>query len=144
MKLEDISSEWQKDSKIDEIDLDKESLKIPSLHHKYYTVLTSERLLLRKYELDLKVLKKDKFEFYTQGHNEETRKKGWELPPRGTVNKSEASMYIESDRQLEELSLKIILQQEKVDLLTDIIKTLSYRGYNIKTAVEYIKFKNGV
>ena len=37
MKLEDILSEWAKDSKIDNTELDKESLKIPALHNKYLT-----------------------------------------------------------------------------------------------------------
>ena len=48
MKLEEILESWSKDSKIDNTELDKESLKIPSLHNKYLKMYTSENLLLRK------------------------------------------------------------------------------------------------
>ena len=36
MTLDDIYTEWDKDSKIDQTELAKEALKIPQLHNKYY------------------------------------------------------------------------------------------------------------
>ena len=42
------------------------------------------------------------------------------------------------------MSLKIGFQQEKIEFLDSILKTLNNRGYNIKTAVDWIKFTNGI
>ena len=57
MKLESIYEEWSKDSEIDMTDLGNEAIKIPKLHHKYFQVYSSEKLLLRKYEAEMKTMK---------------------------------------------------------------------------------------
>jgi len=143
MKIEDIFEEWNKDSNVDRTELGDEALKIPKLHHKYFQIFSNEKLLLRKYESEMKVLKLEKYEFYTQGPNEETQAKGWELPAKGLILKSDIPMYIEADKHIIELSLKIGLQQEKIDLLESIIKSLSNRGYNIRAAIDFLKFTMG-
>ena len=47
MKLEDIYEMWDKDSKYDDLNLDKESLNISSLHAKYNRLLSEMRSQLR-------------------------------------------------------------------------------------------------
>jgi hypothetical protein len=143
MKLEDIYIEWDKDSDIDTTDLGTESIKIPKLHNKYYKLYTTEKLLLRKYEGEMKSLKLAKYEFYTQGPSAETRELGWDMPARGMILKQEMPMYMEGDKDLISLSLKIGLQQEKVDLLESIIKSLVNRGFQIKSAIDWHKFTMG-
>ena len=144
MKIDEIMSEWKTDSEIDVTELADESIKIAKLHQKYYEYLIKEKLLFKKNESDLKLLRLEKYEFYTQGHNEETLKKGWELPSKGMVIKSEIPMYLEGDKDIINLNLKISYQQEKIDLLQSIIKSLNNRGYNIKSAIDWIKFTSGV
>jgi len=143
MKIESIFEEWEKDTEVDKTQLDEESTKIPRLHHKYYKVFVSERLLQRKLEADMKQLKLEKYEFYTQGPTKEQKEKGWELPPRGMILKSDIPMYLEADKDLIELSLKIGYQLEKIDFLESILKTLHNRGYQIKTAADWIRFTQG-
>jgi hypothetical protein len=143
MKLEEIYTEWDKDSDIDTTDLGTESIKIPKLHNKYYKLYTSEKLLLRKYEAEMKSLKLVKYEFYTQGPSAETKDLGWEMPSRGMILKQEMPMYMEGDREIIALSLKIGLQQEKVELLESIIKSLVNRGFQIKSAIDWHKFTMG-
>jgi hypothetical protein len=142
MTIDEILALWEVDSNIDPTDLGEEVLKISKLHHKYFQIYTKEKMLLRKQESDLKKLKLDKFEFYTQGPNEETPK-SWSLPPKGIILKAEIPSYMEADKEIIELSLKIGYQQEKVDLLESIIKSFQYRGYNIKSAIEWHKFTMG-
>ncbi len=144
MNIDEIMSEWKTDSEIDVTELADESIKIAKLHQKYYEYLIKEKLLFKKNESDLKILRLEKYEFYTQGHNEETLKKGWELPSKGMVIKSEIPMYLEGDKDIINLNLKISYQQEKIDLLQSIIKSLNNRGYNIKSAIDWIKFTSGV
>jgi hypothetical protein len=91
----------------------------------------------------MKQLKLDKYEFLTQGPNEETKDKGWRLPPKGMVLKSDIPMYLEADVDIVNLSLKIGIQQEKIDLLDSIIKSIMNRGYLIKSAIDWQKFIMG-
>lgn len=143
MKLDEILDFWQEDTKIDRTELGDEALNIAKLHHKYYQILVNERLILRKHESDLKQLKLDKYEFFTQGPNEETQSKGWKLPAKGLILKADIPMYMDADDDLITLSLKIGMQQEKIELLESIIKTIMNRGYNIKAAIEWQRFING-
>lgn len=143
MKIEEILELWQSDSKIDRTEIGDEALNIPKLHHKYYQIYVNERLILRKQESELKQLKLDKYEFLTQGPNEETKEKGWRLPPKGMVLKSDIPMYLESDQDVINMTLKVGYQQEKIDLLDSIIKTIINRGYLLKTALEWQKFTMG-
>jgi len=143
MKLEEIYNQWKKDAEIDITELGNEAIKIAKLHHKYYQILSSERLLLKSQEAEMKKLKLDKYEFFTQGPNEETEKLGWKLPAKGLILKADIPMYIDADNDIIKLSLKIGLQQEKIELLESIIRTLMNRGYNVKAAIDFQKFISG-
>jgi len=143
MKFEDIFAAWEKDSTIDRTELADESLKIPKLHHKYYTIFVAEKAALRKLEADMKKLKLDKHEFFTLGPNEETKDKGWRLPARGMILKADLPLYMEGDQDIIDLSLKIGMQQEKVEFLESILKTFQTRGYIIKNAIDFTKFTMG-
>ena len=143
MKFEEIFSNWEKDSEIDKTNLADESLRIPKLHHKYYGIFVAERAVLRRLESDFKKLKLDKHEFYTQGPTEETKEKGWRMPARGLILKADIPMYMESDQDIIDLSLKIGVQQEKVEFVESIIKSLQTRNYIIKNAIDFIKFTMG-
>jgi hypothetical protein len=143
MTLDDIMEEWKKDCNLDRTELGEESLKIPKLHHKYYQMFSRERLLLKKYESEMKRLKLDKYEFYTMGPSDESREKGWTIPARGMILKSDVTMYMEADPDIIETNLKICYQQEKTEVLESIIKSFVGRGFNIKAAIEFEKFKMG-
>jgi hypothetical protein len=143
MKFEDIFVSWEKDSAIDRTELAEESLKIPKLHHKYYTIYVTEKATLRRLESDMKKLKLEKYEFFTLGPNEETKDRGWRLPARGMILKADIPMYMEGDQDIIDLSLKIGMQQEKVELLESIIKSLQTRNFIIKNAIDFTKFSMG-
>jgi hypothetical protein len=144
MKIQDIHDMWSLDAKLDGTELSQEALRIPSLHSKYFSIFTDERLRLRKFETELKKLKLDKYEFFTQGPTQETQEKGWRLPPIGKVIKSEVNNYIDADDDIINLTLKIGIQQEKIDLLDSIIRSLNNRGFLIKNAIDFEKFKVGM
>ena len=143
MKIEELFAHWKEDSEIDRTELGDEALRIPKIHHKYYQIYIHEKLILRSYESEMKQLKLDKYEFFTQGPNEETKDKGWKLPPKGMILKSDIPLYMEADKEIVALSLKIGYQQEKVELLDSIIKSLNSRGFNIKAAIDWQKFTMG-
>lgn len=144
MKLDEIQNEWLKDSDIDRADLGEESLKISQLHSKYFKIFSHERLLLKKLEKEYKELFKVKFEYYNGTiSQEELRERGWE-PNALKILKSDCHIYLDSDKDLSEFDLKIDYQKEKIDFVENIIKSLNSRGFQIKAAIDWIKFQNGI
>lgn len=144
MKLEDIQVLWEKDCNIDRTELGEESLKISQLHSKYFKLYSSERLLLKKLDKDYKELYKTKFEYYNGVlSHDELKQQGWE-PFSLKVLKSDLHIYLDSDRDITNFQLKIDMQKEKIDFLENIIKSLNTRGYQIKSAIDWIKFTAGV
>lgn len=143
MKIEEILELWKADAEIDRTEIGDEAMKTAKLHHKYFQILVGERMILRNHEADMKKLKLEKYEFFTQGPNEETQAKGWKLPAKGLILKSDIPMYMEADDQIVKLSLRVGLQQEKIALLESIINMIVYRGNNLKVALEWQKFVNG-
>jgi len=143
MTIDEILENWNVDSQIDKTELGEEALKIPKLHHKYYQIYVKEKMILRKQESDMKQLKLDKYEFLTQGPNEETKEKGWKLPPKGMILKGDLPMYLDADPDVVTLSLKIGYQQEKIELLDSIIKTIINRNFIIRNAIDWQKFTMG-
>lgn len=144
MKLEDILAEWDKDSQLDRTKLDTVSLGLPQMHAKYIRILSHERLLLRKHEADYKTLKFDKHDFYVDGPSEDTPKT-WiqQAPPRGRIIKTDVGRYMEADKDLINLSLRIGMQQEKIEILKSIVDTISRLGFQVKNAIDWMRFQNG-
>ena len=71
MKLEEILDLWGNDSSIDNTELDKESLKIPSLHNKYLKIYAAENLDLKRQLHNFKEMERNKFEYYSGKMDEE-------------------------------------------------------------------------
>ena len=65
MNLEKIQEMWQNDSVIDPDNLHDESLKIPQLHSKYYTVYNTIVLLREKALDQYKRIKLERYNYYT-------------------------------------------------------------------------------
>ena len=65
MDLEKLQELADKDLKINDVELDLESLKTPQLHNKYMKHLTKFKLMLSRAESDLYSVKKNLWEYYT-------------------------------------------------------------------------------
>lgn len=143
MRLEEIQEHWDKDSCIDRTELGEESLRIPQLHSKYFKMFSSERMLLRKLESDLKEMYKEKHEYYNGTLDEDTLKaNGWDPNPL-KILRTDIPMFIDGDSDYKQLQLRIEMQKEKVEFVESIIKSLTNRGYQIAQAIAWEKFKVG-
>lgn len=142
MKLEEIEALWETDSKIDRTDLDNESLKIPSLHSKYYKIYLREKVQLKAEDHEYRIFYKLKHEYYTgKLSKEELDEHNWE--PFQFVLKNDLQVYIDADKDIADRLLKLQVQREKVEFLENIIKTLNGRGFLIKNAIDFIRFTSG-
>lgn len=144
MRLEEIQSLWETDVNIDRTELGDESLRIAKLHSKYYRIFSQERLMLRKMEAEYKELYRDKYEWFNGTASQETLAAHEWKPNPLKILRTDISMYIEADEQMRTAGLRVEVQREKVEFLESIIKTLVPMGYNIKNAIEWAKFQNGV
>lgn len=143
MKLEEIQNHWAKDSVIDRTELGDESIKIPQLHSKYFKIYSEERLRLKSMMQDYKVLYRVLVEYYNGTLSEEEMEE-YNLEPNPLkILKNEINIHIEANKQIQQVDWKIKLQEEKVDFLESIIKSLNPRGYQIKAAVDWFKFTQG-
>jgi len=143
MNIEDIYTMWAEDSEIDQTNVSSESAKIPKLHNKYFKHYVDEGLRLKKLKADYKELCKLKGQYY-RGELDitELNSLGWEVQPLKILRQDIAS-YVEADKDVIHLSLRIGLAEEKVSYLESIIKMISNRGFQLKTIVDWERFRTG-
>jgi len=143
MSTDDISEMWAVDCKIDETRLAQESKRIPELHNKYYTLYYKEVLRVKKLKYDYKELESLKRDYYDGSMAEEDlRDQGWK-PYQKKVLRNEVDKYIQSDKDIITLSLKIDYHSERANFLEDIVKTIHSRNFIIKNILDVMKFQAG-
>jgi len=145
--LESIIEMWKKDSIIDEMQLDESSRDSAKLHSKYLELLSINRLKLRKYEMDMKVLLKNKWLHYNgKLTKEEIDALGWPYDPLNglKVLKGELDYYYDSDPDIQKQQAKIQYIQEMCDVLKEVMENIKWRHQNIKNMIEWRKFTSGM
>jgi len=140
MDLEQLQEIADKDLKINDTELDLESLKTPQLHNKYLKHLTKFKLLLTRAEDEFTKIKKDKWEYYTGKAPQQVYA---EKPFNLKILKTDIDKYMESDDELVKLKSKVEYIQTVIDFLDSTIKQISNRGFQIKNAIDWRKFTSG-
>jgi len=143
MELEKIVEMWDKDCKIDETELGVESTKIPQIHNKYLKIFMGERIAYFKLQSEVKKIRRTLTEYYLgELDREELEELGRDQFYKKLL-KNEIDTYIESDNMLIDALLKMSLQEQKVNYIESIIKSINNRGFNIKNALDWIRFTSG-
>lgn len=147
MKLEEIESEWEQDSKIDMLQLDIVSVEIPKLHHKYLKMLARERLLYKKMYTEFKVKEQTRREWWMNGNvtQEDCDKYGWPYTqPRKVLQGNDLKEVMAGDTEMVNDTLSLAYQKEKVDVLEEIIGFINRMNWTIRNAIEWSKYTQGV
>lgn len=140
MTLEELQEAIDKDLKINDTELDLESLKTPQLHNKYLKHLNTFKLLLSRTETDYATMKREKWEYYTgKAPAEVYALKPFDLK----ILKTDIDKYLESDVELQKLKQKVDYLTTTVDYLDRTIRQISNRGFTIKNAIDWRKFTSG-
>lgn len=143
MTFEELNEMWAIDCKIDETNLVKESSRTPELHSKYYNYYYREALKVRKFKADLVELEKAKTEYYNGSMDElELKQRGWKPNPL-KILRQDIQKYIESDKEIINLSLRIALHEENAKYLDSIIRQINGRNFHIKNMIDMLKFQAG-
>ena len=144
MKLEEIQEFWNADREIDITELANESVRIPQIHDKYLKIYIDERIRLKGLQFELTKLVRLKTDYYAgKLTQEELEKLGWEQFLQRLL-KNEISTSIEADEDVIKTKKNIVLIEEKCHYLDSIIKMISNRGFQIKSAIDWIKYKSGI
>lgn len=143
MTINEIKIQAELDVSIDSNHLEDESIRIPQLHNKYLCILMDEKIILEKQESKLKILKRDKWLYYSgKMTEEELKKRNWEVFDL-VILKQDLDRFIESDNEIIALSNAVFAQKEKVNYIESVVKIMSNKIWNIRSTIEWIKFTQG-
>lgn len=143
MNTSDISTLWAADAPIDETNLVGESKRIPLLHSKYYNIYYKEVLRVKKLKAEYKQLEAAKREWLDGSMAEEDlRERGWK-PYQKKIIRQDIDKYLQADKDIINLSLRIDLHVANANYLEDIIKTIHSRNFVIKNMIDILKFQSG-
>ena len=126
--------------KINDVELDLESLKTPQLHNKYMKHLTKFKLMLSKAETDLYSVKKNLWEYYTGKADASVYA---QKPFNLKLLKQDVEQYILSNEDYIKAKQKVDYLSTTVDFLDRTIRQISNRGFTIKNAIDWRKFTSG-
>ena len=141
MNLEQIQEMWEKDSKIDPDNLHDESLKIPQLHSKYYTLYNTITLLREKAREQYSKVRLERYNYYTGKATAEVYAE--EPFPYKVREKDAIQRHLEADDKMNKIDMKIKYYDVMLKFLEEIIRNISGRTYQIKNAIEWNKFQAG-
>jgi hypothetical protein len=145
MKLSELQDAWASDCKINEMNLGQESTRTPNLHAKYLNFLSSTRLNLRKAESDYLNCRRLKYRYYRGELTQlELADEGWEQWQGNKPLKNEMDEFLSVDSQLVALQDKVEYFKTVLYQLEQIIRSLNSRTWDIKNAIEWNKFTNGM
>ena len=141
MDLDKIQEMWEKDSRIDPDNLHDESLKIPQLHSKYYTLYNTITLMREKARTTQNEVSLERYRYYTGKAPAEAYAE--EPFPYKIREKEALQKYMEADERLTKANLKVKYYDTTLKFLEEIIRAVSNRTYQIKNAIEWQKFQSG-
>ena len=141
MNLEQIQEMWQKDSVIDPDNLHDESLKIPQLHSKYYTIYNTITLLREKARESYNRIRLERHNYYTGKAPAETYVN--EPFPYKVREKDAIQRHMDADEKMSTINMKIKYYDVTLKFLEEIIRNVSNRTYQIKNAIEWQQFQSG-
>jgi len=140
--LEDLQEMWEKDAKIDRDNLHEESLNIPSLHAKYFELYNTIFLLRKKAEQQRKNIRHERYEYFSGKSDPQVY---IDDPfPKKIRDKDTMQKYLDADGKLSNSSLKIDYYDTILVYLESILKVIQNRTFQIKNAIEFMKFNAGL
>jgi hypothetical protein len=138
MTLEELQTQADKDLKINDTELDLESLKTPQLHNKYLKHLTKYKLMLSRSETEYNIMKREKWEYYTGKADPSIYA---QKPFSFKLLKTDVDKYLESDIDLQKFfkTKSRLLTNNSRSFLDRTIRQISNRGFTIKNAIDWRK-----
>jgi hypothetical protein len=143
MNFDELKQQVQEDLKIDSTELAIESVNTPQIHNKYLIFLKKHKEALAEDERTIRVMRKYKWLYYTgKLSKEELDRFKWE-PFDLNILKTDVDRFIDADDDVIRLERQITEKKELVSYLDGVVKIVGNRQWNIRSAIEWIKFSHG-
>ena len=140
MDLETLQKQVDVDLKIDDTELDLESIRTPQLHNIYLKLFTKYSLQLKKVKDDYDGLYKFKWEYYTGKSTMEVyQAEPFDLK----VLKAEVHIYLNADAELQKLGQRQEYLKVVVVYIERVLREINNRNWNIRNTIEWKKFLHG-
>ena len=140
--LESLQKMWEEDSEIDKDNLHDESLKIPQLHAKYFDLYNTIFLLRKKADQQRKNIRHERYEYFSGKADPDVYIK--DPFPKKIRDKDTMQKYLDADGKLSNSSLKIEYYDTMLTYIESILKVIQNRTYQIKNAIEFMRFQSGL
>ena len=140
MNIDELFVEVERDIKIDDTELDLESIRTPQIHNKYLKIFTKHSLQYKKLQDDYKVLYREKWEYYTGKAPPEVYA---ENPFELKVLRTDVGIYMEADKDLQQLGQRMAYTKQIVEYLERILREINNRNWTIRNTIEWKKFLHG-
>lgn len=141
MRLQEISGEIKVDSEISD-ELDNEALRIPYIYGKWINQHSMEKAYMIKYKRERDEMVLWKMDYY-KGVSNPDYKDGKTSPIKYNTN-AERERALSGDKEILDIIEKVELQKVKIDAIELFLKAIHTKGFQIKNAIDYLKFKNGM
>ena len=140
--LESLQKMWEEDSEIDKDNLHDESLKIPQLHAKYFDLYNTIFLLRKKADQQRKNIRHERYEYFSGKSDPDVYIK--DPFPKKIRDKDTMQKYLDAYDKLSNSSLKIEYYDTMLTYIESILKVIQNRTYQIKNAIEFMRFQSGL
>jgi len=142
LDLDTIQKMWEQDCEIDPDNLHTESLNIARLHAKYFDIYNNIILLKKRSEQQRKNIRHDRYEYYTGKADPDVYV---ENPfPKKIRDKETLQKYLDADEKLSQVCLKIDYYDTMLNYIESILKMIQNRTFQIKNAIEFVRFTAGL
>jgi len=146
MKIEELEAEWKVDHDLDRTNMQEEFTKIPRLHSKYINYYNQEKKVLldvkSQYDIAYKsVLQKLSYDI---GPDKVMSKEERDRNPGGIKPlQKDVDTFIQADAEIIRLSLRIGLQNIKIDFLKSVMDSISKRHFLVQQLSKHQMFEAG-
>lgn len=144
MNIDDLTSQWENDSIIDQHNLDAESIRTPILHSKYLKILINYKMKLSALKMEYNNLRQKKFRYYRgEMSKSELDEMNWTQWQGIKPLKNEMIEFLDGDEDLTRINVKCDYLGNMIEAVELIINQIKARDWQIRNAIEWKKFITG-
>ena len=115
---------------------------IPQLHAKYFDLHNTIFLLRKKADQQRKNIRHERYEYFSGKSDPDVYIK--DPFPKKIRDKDTMQKYLDADGKLSNSSLKIEYYDTMLTYIESILKVVQNRTYQIKNAIEFMRFQSGL
>jgi len=141
MKLRELQEMIEIDSDLRIDVLDAQSIETAKLQSKYFVLYSNIMGEKKNLEYELSDLLMFKYKYYKGQCDPEVYK---QKPFHEKLTNSGVEAHVNADEEVLKIKKKIDLCDIKLVLVDDMKKSLASRNWNIRNAIDFLRFKNGM